>query len=779
MITLTINPDKHSRIYHFDQPNVSIGAEADLALPGEQLQGIHVKITRQQDSFVITNVANDPFVTLNDFPFGKKILANHDLLQIGKTKVCIEIGVTAASHSKAKEFVVNDLDALFLEVEKLDASETEKPNTSELAKLEAPQSSELMDKLDASATTPTQVEIPDLLLHEIFEAPIERSLEKEDSFQEKEPDQTFAEQESKDEEIPALSLSKPATKSQNNWRAFFAACIAMIIVITITATVVYFRVNTRSEKEKIIAAEGVSDVAMALAYAQINHIRPQQQNWFDPDFIKNNLASVLSPGYPSFANIDNQGQFRNCPYILRIYTSSDLLQFLVIAQPEPSLLQWLVPKATIVVDSTDMEMRNIEDVKPLNRLLVNPNTLDGTNALEISQLVKQGARISLSALGAKKGFTPPKALALIRPGTENLVYNAPRYFHFGETLLKKAVSLLQSVGNSHEITRLQEQLTALARFPDLVLYSSQGMQKALQAQKALAILVPSNKFLIAYLNFTTEGTIVGSHLLFDSTSEDLNFPSLISLNDGNNQEKLIDTNEAGLLFSEGSNEETVRHPLLLQLTLLAHDRQQALKNISNEMVTLLESRNAGIANDFSLRFDPLLSQYMQIDQFYQIKVADGLEELYREYADMPLSQFVSLVKTAGLEVLARESLALRAEVQGSIITSEEILAQIQKIQKAKSFDQLDNAVTEAAEMLNLKHFPDPEKLISYQNEMRTQALQLLSRFMLSSHAKLPSSAFNKENRSILANILKKAWVIDPEEANFYLNEFELLCESYE
>src|SRR5262249_55488559 len=161
-----------------------------------------------------------------------------------------------------------------------------------------------------------------------------------------------------------------------------------------------------------------------------------------------------------------------------------------------------------------MEMRKVNDLKTLNRLLLNPTTLDGTNAHDVSELIKNGKLIPLSVLAAKadrQGFNPPKALGLIRPGAENVIYNAPRYYHFGEDFLTKALMIAESPSNGYEVELLQHEMKDLAKYPNLVLYSSQGMQWAVQAQKALNAFLPNNKMLIAYLKFNSRGAVSSSH----------------------------------------------------------------------------------------------------------------------------------------------------------------------------------------------------------------------------------------------------------------------------
>ena len=753
MIRITLTSITPAKAFTFKTCPVRIGSTgADIILSG--LQAEHLKIFEENGSFFVVNSANDPFVTLNDLPFGKKNINNHDTIQIGSHILKFEANPNAPREVKEppKRSENIDLAALFREVEELEGDDREPLKLKSPAKI---------DRSEPTAGTGSQPHYAS-----VIEA---------------------------DDEIEPLQEKKeePSFSQSKIWRLFSAVGSVLLIFIAIGFAIAYLKVDDKSTREQMVAAEGVADVSMALAYAQVNHITPQKQNWFDPDFLKNNLISVLSAEYPSFANIDNLGQFQNCPYILRIYTSTDLKQFLVIAQPEPTLLHWLFPRPAIAVDSKTMEMRKISNIKALNRLLANPNVLDSPRAAEISYLVRQGELIELSSFLNNQGFAAPKALSLVRPGSENLIYNAPRYYHFTEALLIKSLSLLQILGSSYEVTRLQQQMSDLSQFSNLVLYSSQGMQKAIQAQKALAMLVPNHPFMVAYLNLSNEGYITNSHLLLNDDHSDFlaSAPTpqstVLGLGSLSNVPKLAGNREIAdarpfvknTPLHEITSEIDPNHPLLLRLAALTADRQRALKSVSDRMIVLLNGHDEGKTVAFSDNFSKLLTWYLQVEQQRQEKIMQELKALYQEYSAMPLSQFTDYVKVAGLGLIARESLTqFSVEIGNTALTPEQVGQQFQKIQAAKSFSELSKVVAETASMLSLIRMPDHEKLISYQNEMRLRTLQQLSKFMLSPSSRLPPSEFSENNRIILGLILKDAWVIDNDEMAFYLNEFDLLIE---
>lgn len=828
MIRLTIQTESEPNSIVYDKSVVIIGSgspnEIDLSLPGEELAAEHVKIIEEHGRFTIINAANDPFVTLNSLPFAKKVLRPLDIIQIGHTLIRFDTSTHAGTDSaacfhtsvqksaiadserihealertinsaRAEEVLADDeIDDLIREVETL-AAETSDP--SELLDHDPPQlpvvdlSIETDDEArEETNTSAEQVGVDSSSVQDITGLGLPNSKTahpSEDSYIYDLEDEAGCE----DPDFENRDSSQENQEVQSNWNLLVIIFIAIATIAAVAVVAAYITISDRSGMEKMTAAEGVADVAMALTYAQVHHIKPQKQNWSDPEFLKSSLASILPPEYPTFANIDNQGQFTNCPYMLRIYTSSDLSQFLVIAQPEPSVLQWLIPKTAIIVDSRAMEMRNINDLKALNRLLLNANTLDGANALDISELVKQGTLIPLSTLATKRenlGFAPPKALSLIKPGAENLIYNAPRYYHFSESILVRAFNLMQIVGNSHEVARLKQELKEFSAFPDMVLYSTLGMQKTMQAQKALATLVPHNEFLTAYLNYDAEGILMSSHLLLNddhpiSASGSGDSPGIISgapiqaaLNDHNVTAMLGAPSVPVLKFDGGIDHD---NPLFLQLKALAKSRQQVLKPLNDKMIALLSNHTDEATIDFTAQFIDLWKQYKTADKLQKEKVSEVLKTLYKESGTMPLAQFAGYVSAAGLEGLAKSGLASHAKAnEDTQLTADQIQQQLQKIQQAKDFAGLASSVKETAEMLTLSRLSNSDQLILYQNQMRILTLERLRAFILSVKSPLESSDFNETNRAILSGILESAWVNDPDEYDYYISEFEARMET--
>jgi hypothetical protein len=302
---------------------------------------------------------------------------------------------------------------------------------------------------------------------------------------------------------------------------------------------------------------------------------------------------------------------------LRIYTSNDLAHFLVIAQPHASLLQTLVPKSAIIVDSSTMELRKTKDLKTLNRLLIDP-TLDNSNSGEIAYLVGQGELITFEQLNRSQkdgSFSSPRALAFIRPGAENLIYNALRYYHFGESLTKHAVALYDARDNQHEVTHMMQQIEALTKYTNIVLYTSGGLQTAIAAQRALATFAPQHKFLFGYLQVGTRGLASNGHLLIDDASAVAALDPI---------ERKIPQSFGAFERLDADGNRVNGHPLDYLLPELSLKRHDALAAIDDNINLLIESENMTPNPDFTTHLGILLQQHELTDLKYQSWIGETL-----------------------------------------------------------------------------------------------------------------------------------------------------------
>lgn len=531
----------------FDKDTIIIGdGPVDICFPTEGLHKNHIKIVLKEGDYWIINQANDPFVSLNQHPFGKKKLQQGDLIQIRNHCLIIQ------------EISLNASQDPLVEVPK--------------------------------EVTPIAV--------------IEEAYNLEDHKQ------------------PLPILKTPKTKKIFPKKKIFKGVILLVFMAFVATGLIfaemYFRAASKIDQEEMLAAESISDYAMALQYAKVYHIAPQKQNWIDPQFLKNNLIDLLSTTSLPCGNIDAQGQFSNCPYILRFYTNRDFSRFLLIAQPDATFSEWIFPKKTLLVDSSLMEVRKTDDLKVLNRLLSYPTPLDGPNGDEVKRTILQTEVIPLEVLAQEIGkpdFSPPIALSYIKPGAENLIYNAPRYYQFGETFLKKALALAEEKHNIYEMSILQSELDSLAKFHDLIFYSSLGMQESFKGYLALQKLVLPSNFFTGYLLFSNEGQIVNSRLTINS--------ELPIEPEAEQEEKIIAEEPLPKLEIIGNDEMQIAHLLRDKVEAA----QEEIGPIIHNIYMILEET---IEKD-SLFLPPSIQQLIDLYQIKQGLVRESIKKSLDEF----------------------------------------------------------------------------------------------------------------------------------------------------
>ncbi len=514
MLRLIETSEGHSKNHLFQSDQVIIGdvqsQTVQLAFPGRGLKAEHIRIFKKDDEIYVINLANDPFVSLNGSPFYKKKFTPSDILKIKQIELTIAKELEVTPQTAPPSSLKSEKEA---EV-KPDLRLHTDPD------LELQEELKKLEELTPKPLTPHQdLERLDIDEDEIVLLPVKkakadtktkRSLKDVDYLTEKTPFE---------KENRAYVTHR--THKPFRYFRYISGFLALLVVFSMVIGIeTYLRVSEKSELEELQAAESLSDIAMAITYAQLHHISPQKHNWSDPEFIQNNLLATLPTGSAPSLKLNSQGNFGDSSYILRVYTSNDLSRFLLVAHPAPSLIQWLIPKNSIVVDSQSMELRKISDLKTLNRLLNNLNTLDGVSVNQITEIVKKGDLIPLSLLARttqKAEFQPPKAVQFLRPGAENLIYNAPRYHSFSDQILKKAIHFSTLSTSSHELQMLKAELEVLKKLPHLILYSSGGIDTANEALQGLKEISPDTNFLMAYLKYDIDGKIRSSQIIIDHT----------------------------------------------------------------------------------------------------------------------------------------------------------------------------------------------------------------------------------------------------------------------
>lgn len=788
MIRLTLNAHSDPEIHLFNKSTILIGSEsnhADLVLSHPDIQSIHLKIIEQNGLPYLINYVNDPFVTLNENAFGKKMLQSGDVISLHQMTLLFENLDTVPS-SGTDEIKKEDRISL-------SGSEIEKPSTDTSQLTPLPSSTEGIDF--TSVSLPFEKEVIGLGEEELQQASLDEYLKELESLSQPAvapPAAPLKEKEERKRTTASLKDDYLRDLDDDNhtqgqgpfgqfkepshlyqaWKWILLFIFSLIAISGVVGTVIYFTVSDKAEAQETKAAQAVADITMALTHAHLNHLKPHNQNWSDSDFLKSNLQAIL-PETASYATqIDAQGQFNSCPYSLRIYTNSDLSHFLLIAQPAPSLLNWLIPQSLIVVDSHLMELRVLKDVRSLNRLLANPEPLDGPSGKEITSLIKQSGLLRLAALASDSGqedFSPPKNLAWVKPGAENLIYNAPRYYRLGHHIIQKAMTLSTSKGSSQEVALLKQDVEDLSCFHSFTLYSDQGKKSAMLVRQGLMLFAPSDKVLFGYLLFNAQGKIHQGHLLKDE--EELKESSVVNVPKENDLVAFQGSTETAKEESSKKNLERAavdaNHPIYIQLQSLVLMRETELKPLAISLNNLVNQELLMPRAQFQMEFQNLSHTYLLANAKHKQTIKETIDALYHQYEEIPIHQFLSFIKALNLEQLIQQEDHSITVIDENCQQNMELL--LTYIENSKSLVELDNLVHIASTWLNFDYIKEPNELMKYQNLLRNQLLEQLERYLLLQKKHVVLKADDKE---ILQHILSQERLIKPEEKEFFLEEFD-------
>ena len=420
----------------------------------------------------------------------------------------------------------------------------------------------------------------------------------------------------------------PPSSPKGPW--IMTLSIVCVLLVSTFFTTLYLSSSVKTEEEELKAGQGVADVAMALLYAKLHNIKPPNRNWADPKFLHHILSQIIPKTTGTCCSIDAQGNFNDFPYILRVYTNDDASRFVLVAQPQPNLISWASPKNSMVIESTTMEIRKIEDIQPLNRIIFNTNNLNATTTQRIATLLKEGALIPLHKLDQYNPvlqFTPPNELQMVVPGAQNYVYNAPRYHKLTEPLLSEALE--------SEITPgLLQELNQLMSIPHLVFYTTEGVKSAVKSYKNLSDFITSQKLLVGYFTYNPK-----THL---PTKTEL----LVMNQSPQSEAKKIGKRQ------KSHQPIKIQSELYQAMTRLSSQRKQALRPIAEQMNELLYENNGAPLKGFKEQLVTQLKNYEKVDLTEQRRISRTLKKLYKKkvLGDQKVTgkQFLAYVKATGL-----------------------------------------------------------------------------------------------------------------------------------
>lgn len=562
--------------------------DVDLPLPLQEGLGILVLIADEGDRFTATALSHDVF--LNGSPLTTAEVYSGDEFTIKGIKCRFE-GEVEKSTIENQGFALNDE-----EIEQLWQSLQSEPEKKE-------------------------EELQQLL------------------FEAEEISSTLSSREPVDEPVLVSSSVGEQEMSRQGSSSLLLWCLSAVLFLGLFSVGSFLYLQEKNEREEIMAARGIADLSMSLTHARLHSsslfsVLPILENELPNAFLTSHFEAILPAKFRSSSELDPQGHLKNSSYQCQVYSSRDLSRFLLIAEPKAGWLQSLFPKPFLIITSQKMEVRRTFNIRPWLELLGSAKSIEAIHPKELHALANQQELLPLTKLDygtRKEGFSPPHLLAQLRPDAENRIYNAPRYALFTLPLLQRALELVKEEHDEYASAELRYLAQQYSSLDDLILYTSEKVEKLEQVQEALQQALPTASLLVGTITAHPQsGDILSSELLSSANSEAIAKAADSRTSAGNASTSLYAT-----------------------LAEFVQARRNALQPISQQMTDLLSSNNSRPLPDFMERLDHLTKKYLFASQEQSRVIERSLESLCQQFGTeeetekLPL--LVSTIKATGLE----------------------------------------------------------------------------------------------------------------------------------
>lgn len=532
----------------------------------------------------------------------------------------------------------------------------------------------------------------------------------------------------------------------------FIVLIACTLLFLLGSGIYMSFINEQLEFNETEAALFVADAGMALTYAKLYHITAPRDNWSSHEFLKENLEKILAqPETSAISLLSADGWLKNTPYLIRIYTAQNLNKFLIIAQPFSRKSKYFTSKTAIVLDSDHMELRKLEDIKPLNRMLADPKAMD-SEFNNIAAIVYSGKLLTLKEIGIEKkrpDLTPPKGLGFIRPGADLKVYNAPRYYKLTDWVIKEADKLeIPEEGTINNLPPFFESLQYLSPLKDLVYYTTEEIEAALHTYEIFHIYLPEEEMLVGWLSLDPQTREIVSSLL-------------ITLRGTPHSKQESKPQSTAVPHSLTTTDVDMHSHWFEEMTGIRLNRTKNLEPLSEAMSHLLKQHTQEVDPNFEGRFYHLQKNFVQIDKEELATITQKLHDLYVQYKEQePYSspnRFLHFIRMTGLEFFVDANIMKEME-QDEIdrLAMDKVDQYMKRIKGAQKMSELEKHATSFNEFIEQSLASKTVKTAIYQ-QMREEISKKLD-FLLS--IEMNEVPIANEESSFLQQLLNKNHTMD-------------------
>lgn len=624
MITLIVHTGSSKIEHSFDQDTVTISynpLSEEILLNDLEGDNAFLVIHREEDRHFAINTANNPNIRRDGQVFERTELNHGDILSFYNSTITFvqetallldldeelrKLDLFSQTSFNESPFISNealeemDLHSLFMQVEQL-----EKENQA----------------FELPAAPPSRAYLqPECLSHSVTNS--KATTAKNVSLRPKEhigydADDPMNSTTRVGQQHHYANHSTTYIPPRSSWMASHRYATVAILLLTMIGVLgggTFFAINIRNYEQEQHAAQGLADIAMALLHSKMTQQATLEHHWNDQEFLEENLQAVLSSKYRARSNVGSNGELLHCSYKLQLTVDPSESRFLLTARPKHTLTQWLIPKKSLAIDSQTMTIHRIRDERLLEKAAMVIKESKENRPSDLAFLINDKTLIPLSSLepeGHRLGFVPPAELADLLADSQNRIYNAPRYYKLSRLVIQTASRLEENKATPRDVSALSSLIHTYCAFDDWVFYCSQGKAMAWHALRGLERQQPQRQFLVGYLEFHAEdGLIADTHLVSATNEEE-------SAAKAHSHPRELEVNR--------------HHPLFVELTHLAGERQRALQNSSQRLISYIEQNNSQPTPEFLSNFRTLIADYEHQELQQNSRIASSLDAIRKQY----------------------------------------------------------------------------------------------------------------------------------------------------
>lgn len=176
----------------------------------------------------------------------------------------------------------------------------------------------------------------------------------------------------------------------------------------------------------------------------------------------------------------------------------------------------------------------------------------------------------------------------------------------------------------------------------MVLYSSKGMEYAMETQRALSDVYPDAKFISGYLKFNSKAHLISSNLILDS--DVALTPSIDSVKEWIPGHKIIE-NAVDKIQNDAKAKEQL--PLKARLHELLNERREALEPYIKRLIATIECCVDSPSQSASSSFDNAVNQFKAHTKSEDEKLVERIKTLASESL-IPAEQLEEAIRDANM-----------------------------------------------------------------------------------------------------------------------------------